>query len=407
MPASVELKRSLNLPLLTLYGLGNILGAGIYVLVGKVAGVAGLYAPIAFGVACFVAAISALTYAELSARFPVSAGEAVYVQEGIGYRRLSIAVGLMISLAGLVSAATLCRGAVGYVQVFLEVPQWLAISGLIVVLGALAVWGIMQAVTAAALITLVEAAGLVLIIAVGAESFTGMPERLPDLVPPMTDAGVWQGILMGAFLAFYAFIGFEDMVNVAEEVKSPQRNMPLGILWALLIATVMYLLVSLVAVLTVEPLALAESDAPLAAVYQQATGREPVIISLIGIFAVVNGALIQIIMASRILYGMGRQGWVSSMLGEVHPVTRTPVKATVLVTVVVWILALGVPLVTLAKSTSFIVLAVFALVNISLWRVKRRDPHPQGVRVFPAWVPVAGFVLCTGLIAFEILSHLK
>jgi len=131
------------------------------------------------------------------------------------------------------------------------------------------------------------------------------------------DPVIWQGILFGAFLAFYAFVGFEDMVNVAEEVRNPVRNVPLAILIALGVTTLLYAAVSLTAVLTVAPQQLAASDAPLATVYQQATGRKPVALSIISIFAVVNGALIQIIMGSRILYGMSRQGWLPALFGRV------------------------------------------------------------------------------------------
>lgn len=402
MPEQVSLKRGISLPLLVFYGAGNILGAGIYVLIGKVAGIAHYHAPLAFVVASLVAAVTALTYAEISARLPYSAGEAVYVQEGLGRRWLSVFVGLLISAAGLVSAATMVHGFVGYLQVFVQLPDWLVITALILALGAVAAWGIAEAVAAAALLTLIEVAGLVLIIAVGAENLVALPERLPDLVPT-ADARAWQGVFVGAFLAFFAFIGFEDMVNVAEEVKQPRRNLPLGILLALAFSTVLYLVVSLVAVMTVSPATLEASAAPLAAVYQQATGREPVLISLISLFAVINGALIQMIMASRVLYGMSRRRWLPAWLGAVNRRTRTPLIATAVVTCVIWLLATWLPLITLAKATSFSILIVFFLVNLALWRIKRRDPHPQGVRVFPVWVPVTGLLLTAGLVMFELL----
>jgi len=165
-PEQVELKRALNLAFLTFYGLGTILGAGIYVLVGKVAGIAGLYAPVAFLVAAVVAAMTALSYAELASRFPRSAGEAIYVQEGFGVRALSIVVGLLLVLSGLVSSATLANGFVGYFEVFVDAPRWLVITLLVAALSALAVWGIAASAIAAAVATLIEIAGLVLIVAV-------------------------------------------------------------------------------------------------------------------------------------------------------------------------------------------------------------------------------------------------
>jgi amino acid transporter len=403
MNQATQLKRGLSLWLILFYGLGNILGAGIYVLVGKVAGGAGLFAPAAFFVASLVAAFTALSYAELVARYPLSAGEAVYVQKGLGLPALSVVVGLLIVLMGAVSAATIARGFVGYLDVLIELPDAVSITLLVAVLGATATWGIVESVRIAALVTLIELLGLGLVLAVAGHNLVSIPERLPELIPPM-DPVIWQGILFGAFLAFYAFIGFEDMVNVAEEVRNPERNLPLAILLALGITTLLYAVVSLTAVLTVAPEQLSASDAPLATVYEHATGRKPVALSIISIFAVVNGALIQIIMGSRILYGMSRQGWLPPLFGRVWSKTRTPVVATIATAGVVLVLALWLPLVTLAKSTSFLVLIVFSLVNLSLLRIKRRDPDPEGLRVIPQWVPAGGIIASLGLLLFQVLA---
>ncbi len=306
--AAAELERALSLPLLTLYGLGTILGAGIYVLVGKVAGYAGLHAPVAFLVAAGLAALTGFFYAELAARHPKSAGEAEYVQEGLRRRALSVLVGFLIVFTGLVSAATIANGFVGYLHVFVPVPSGLAVALLVLALGALAAWGIRESVWAATVITLVEIFGLVFILAVaGGQGLAALPARWPELLPPW-EAAAWHGILLGGFLAFYAFIGFEDMVNVAEEVKDPQRVLPKAILWSIALATLLYLAVALLAVLALPPPALAASGAPLALLYERATGEPPTLISAISLFAVVNGALIQIVMSARVLYGMSREG---------------------------------------------------------------------------------------------------
>ena len=403
MNQASQLKRGLSLWLLVFYGLGNILGAGIYVLVGKVAGTAGLFAPAAFLVASLVAAFTALSYAELVARYPLSAGEAVYVQEGLGLQALSVLVGLLIVLMGAVSAATIARGFVGYLDILIEVADTVAITLLVVILGATAIWGIVESVRIAALVTLVEVLGLILVLAVAGDSLFSIPARLPELIPSL-DPVIWQGILFGAFLAFYAFIGFEDMVNVAEEVTNPVRNVPLAMLLALGITTLLYAAVSLTAVLTVPPAQLAASEAPLATVYAEATGSRPVALSIISIFAVVNGALIQIIMGSRILYGMSRQGWLPALFGRVWHRTQTPVAATVATAGTVLVLALWLPLVTLAKSTNFLVLLVFSLMNLSLLRIKWRDPHPAGLRVLPQWVPAGGIVASLGLLLFQVFA---
>ena len=397
-----KLKRSLGLGLITLYGLGNILGAGIYVLVGKVAGLAGMHAPVAFVLAALVAAPTAFTYGELCARHPVSAGEAVYVQKAFGIRALAMIVGLLIAFAGMVSAATLVRGFVGYFQIFLPWPDAVVIGAVVISLGLIAAWGITESVRLAGALTLLEAAGLVLIIVVAGDGLAKVPTHVPDLMPPMSWLP-WTGIFAGTFLAFFAFIGFEDMVNVAEEVQRPERNIPRGILLALGISTTLYLLVVLAAILTVAPERLADSEAPLALIYEQATGRPPTLISAIGLCAVVNGALIQIIMAARIFYGMSVNGWLPGALSRVHPITKTPLIATVLVCGLVLAFALWFPLIQLAGATSLLVLSVFSLVNLALIRLKATTPAPKGVRPVPLWVPVAGLMASTGILLAQLL----
>jgi len=400
-----SLKRSLSLPLVTFYGLGNILGAGIYVLIGKVVAHAGVFAPVSFMVAFLLACLTAFSYAELVARFPLSAGEAVYVQEGIGHAAVAALVGLLIVFAGIVSAATMLRGFAGYLQVFAPVPEALVTVVLVLLLGGLAAWGISQSVAVAALITVIEIAGLLLIVGVAAPA---MPLVLPEAADfsPLIEPGVWQGILVGGFLAFYAFIGFEDMVNVAEEVRQPRRNLPRAILGALAVAALLYFMVALVAVRSVPGEALAESEAPLAFVYQSVTGREPVIITIISMFAVINGALIQIIMASRVCYGMGCKGWLPQLFARVHDVTRTPLIATLTVALLVLAMALWLPLESLAKATSYSLLLVFSLINLSLWRLQGRGVQPAGIIRVPRWVPACGGAASAAFLLVQLLFDL-
>ena len=398
----IGLKRSLGLTLITLYGLGNILGAGIYVLIGEVVAAAGMAAPLAFVLAAIVAALSAFTYGELAARFPVSAGEAVYVHQAFGLRGLSIAVGLMIAAAGMVSSATLARGFAGYFLVLVELPEALVIVCLVAALGLIAAWGIKSSVRIAATLTIIEAGGLVMIVIVAGGNLDTVPESLPRMFLLEGNAA-FTGVVLGAFLAFFAFIGFEDMVNVAEEVENPARNLPLGILIALGVSTIIYLLVVLAALTSVPVEKLAGSKAPLALVYQHVTGGSPVVISSIGLLAVVNGALVQVIMAARIFYGMSVKGWLPRWLGSVTPRTRTPMTATVVVVVIVAGLALWFPLVNLASATSLLVLTVFGIVNLTLVVLKRRQPRAAGVMPCPMWVPMAGAGASFGLLVAQLL----
>ena len=397
--APAQLRRSLGVGLLTLYGLGNILGAGIYVLVGEVVGQAGLYAPLAFVLAAIVASLSAFSYGELSARYPQSAGEAIYVQEAFNRKSLSIVVGSLIALAGMVSAATLARGFVGYFQTFAALSDVFIIIGLVTLLAFIAAWGITESVRVAAVLTLIEGAGLVLIISVAMPDMAEFGERfsqLPDISPMEV-----QSVLLGAFLAFYAYIGFEDMVNIAEEVKQPEKNLPRAILISLVVSTILYLLVVIVSLTTLTVEQLATSNAPLATVFQHATGRSPWLISVIGGMAILNGALIQIIMAARVFYGMSRRGWLPRTLGRVNAKSRTPVHATALVALTICVLALWFPLIALAKGTSFLLLIIFALVNLALIVIKLRQPTVAHVRPIAMWIPVLGLIASAALVGAQ------
>jgi APA family basic amino acid/polyamine antiporter len=381
------LKRDVGLLLLTLYGLGNIVGAGIYVLVGEVAGAAGLQAPFAFLLAAFVAGASGLSYGELSARYPTSAGEAVFIYKAFNIQALSIGVGLLIMTAGLVSAAAMARGFVGYFNEFFSVPASLVIAVVLVTLGIIAMRGIVESAKIAAVLTIIEIAGLIWVVIVAAPNLTNLADvSISEMVPLSGNA--WKGVMGAAFLAFFAFIGFEDMVNIAEEVKNPQRNMPRGILLAFAVATLLYLLVILVSLMTLDSETLGKSTAPLADVYRAASGKEATFISVIGLIAVLNGGLIQIIMGSRILFGMSRNGWLPKFLSTINPTTQTPIRATIAATAIALIAALTLPLVSLAQITSGLILGVFVMINISLIRIKMRDPTPAGINAVPMAVPI-------------------
>jgi APA family basic amino acid/polyamine antiporter len=396
----IELKRSINLPLLTFYGIGTILGAGVYVLIGQVAGYAGLYTPFSFLVASILAGLSAFSYAELAARFPRSAGEAVYIQESFHRPALSLLIGLMIVSVGTISSATLTHGLLGYLAHFIQWPDALVIVLTIAILGGIVIWGIGESVMIASIMTLFEMLGLIIIIWVARAGLLELPAKFPQMLPPM-ETMAWTGILLGAFVAFYAFIGFEDMVNVAEEVIQPQKNLPRGIIIALVVTTTFYIVVALVSVLAVRPNVLAQQEAPLAYIYQQMTGGEPWLISLIGVASIINGVLIQIVMASRILYGMSRNRWLPNWLGIVHPRTRTPINATLVVMLLVLTFALLLPLLSLAKLTSFISLSIFSLINLALLRIKLRGERSPTINV-PLWVPLCGLVFTLVFLGYQV-----
>lgn len=397
------LKRSLSMPMITLYGLGTTIGAGIYVLIGEVAGSAGMYAPLSFLLAACLASLTVFSFAEFASRLPKSAGEAVFVHAAFPVKLLALFIGLCVMFAGLISSAAISLGFVGYLHEFAAVPDTLAIILLICALGGVAAWGITESVTIAVVATIIEIGGLGVAIWSGYESLGDLPARLPELLPPF-EVSAWSGILAGSVLAFYAFIGFEDMVNVAEEVQEVRRNLPRAIILTLVITTVFYVVLALVAVLSLPLEELAASKAPLATLIERKAPGLSKTISLIAIVAILNGALIQTIMAARVLYGLSNQGWLPAALGKVHHITRTPLLATAIVVVFILIFALWLPLVQLAEITSFLMLFVFAIVNLALWRVKRRDTAPPDAFLVPIWIPATGFIASTSVIALRLAS---
>lgn len=396
-PNATPLLRTLSLAQITFYGIGTILGAGIYVLVGEVANIAGSHMPLAFILAALVVSFSAYSYGHLSRLYPVSAGEPVYIQQAFALKSLSTAVGYAIVFAGIVSAATIARGFSGYFAVFLALPDSLTISVLIILLTGIAAWGVKLSVTVAIATTLLELLGLAFVIYAGADKLPALLSTTNSTLIP-ENLIAWQGIGAGAFLAFYAFIGFEDMVNMAEEVKQPEKNMPRGILLALATACLLYFIVTLCALAAMPLPELAASKAPLVMVVEKNTAIPVVLMTAISIVAVVNGALLQIIMASRVLYGMGKKSMAPRFLAKVHPRRQTPLSATLLVGCLVLSGSLLAPLVTLAQATSGTILCVFTLVNLALLRLNWRDLRRNFVALA---MPACGTLVCIGFLLMQ------
>jgi len=392
-----QLLRSLSLVEISFYGIGTILGAGIYVLLGKVANESGMATPSAFLLSTFIVSFSAYSYAHMSRRFPSSAGEAVYIMEGLNSRQLSALAGIAISLGGIVSAATIARGFTGYFAFFSTLQPWVLIILLVTALTALAAWGVKQSVVMAVITTLLEIAGLALVLVVGSDQIQGKEIPWRQFLPSADHN--FTSVISGAFLAFFAFIGFEDMVKMSEEVKNPERNLPLGIAIALITSTLLYGAVAIIAVLTLPLPDLANSDAPLALIIERNSSIPPEIMAAISIIAIINGALIQIIMVSRVMYGMAGQKMAPQILGAVHPRTRTPLIATLLTGIIVVCFALWLPISTLAKTTSSLILVVFALVNFALLVLNYRE-KTKGIT--GKLVPAIGTCLCVSFLAFQI-----
>lgn len=399
-----QLDRRIGLPLLLFYGLGTILGAGIYVLVGQVAANAGMLAPLAFLVAAVVAGVTALSYCRLVVAFPHSSGDALFVERGLNKAWLGRLVGYLVILTGIVSAATLANGFVGYLVSLVSLPDAAIIAFVVLSMGALAMWGIAESLWIAAVFTGIEIFGLVWVIFLSAPEFSELSMHTQEIWVPGSFQQ-WSGVMAGALLAFYAFVGFEDMVNIVEEVKSPARNMPRGIIFALAIATILYMLIAVAAVLSLPLDSLAQSAAPVRDMVVKDHPDAAKALVVIGLFAIINGVLAQMIMSSRMLYGLADRAQVHRVFALVAEKSRIPWVATLVVVLLILVFALWLPLVTLARLTSSILLVIFLLVNTSLWRLKRQG-EVTPVKGLPN-APLMGVILCATLLVFQLVGLLS
>jgi amino acid transporter len=400
---SPALVRSLTLAHATLYGLGVTIGAGIYVLVGAAAAQGGMHAPLAFIIAAVLMALSAASFAELAGRFPVAAGEAAYARAAFGSHHLALVVGLLVIGIAVVSAAAISIGSAGYLSVFINLPQPLLVAGVVAAMATTAAWGIKQSVTFAGIMTVIEIGGLLLLVIAAIVADVPVVTRLPEIIPHSFSASLVAGLIGTVLLAVFAFIGFESLANVAEEVREPHRTLPRAIFLTLLIATLLYVAVVWIALVAVGPAQLARSPAPLALVFERLTGASPLTMSLIATVATLNGIIVQIIMASRVLYGLASQGDMPAVFSQVYRRTHTPLAATVTVSTPILFLALLVPLHDLAGVTARLTLVVFAIVNLALVVIKWRALSlPTIGFVAPLWVPSAGAATCILLLALDI-----
>ena len=387
------LKRRLGFWLLTIYGVGVMVGAGIYVLVGQVAGETGAWAPLAFVLAGVIAAPTAVSYAELATRIPESAGEAAYMRAATGSAGIAALVGLAVATVGVISAAAVLQGGIGYLRVLVDLPGLALIIVIGVLMGVAAVLGVVESLALVGILTVIEVVGLLIVVGAG---LTGPAVELPKTEVPVS------GLAAASLLAFFAFIGFEDMVNMAEETKNPSRTMPLAIISALALTTIIYVLVAWAATRTVAGTELAASKSPLALVFERATGQGAGFLVAIAVAAALNGVLAQIVMSARVLYGLGRFSAPFRVFHHVHDRFRTPVLATVLVTLLLIALAAVAPLVALAEVTSIILLVLFCTVNLALIILKVRDP--RSAFSVPTAVPAAGLVLSAGALIWGVFA---
>ncbi|MFH9672951.1 APC family permease [Streptomyces sp. NPDC017405] len=395
--ATISLKKALTTPLLYFFILGDVLGAGVYVLVGQVAAESGGAVWVPLLLALLLSLLTAASYAELATKYPRAGGASHYATLAYGPFTGFLA-GFCMLAAGIVSVAALARGFAGdYLTAFVSLPVVLVAAVFLCALALLNARGISESTRANVAATVVEVGGLLLIVGLGAWLFLrgdGDPGRLVRLGTP--DTGAAAGVLGGTVLAYYSFVGFETSVNVAEETRDPRRSYPRALFGALVTAGAVYVLVGIVASAAVPTGRLAGSSGPLLEVVKAAGGVPPKLFSAIALVAVANGALLTGIMSSRLAYGMARDGLLPRFLTRVLPGRRTPWASIAATTVLSFLLALTGDVASLASTLVLLLLVVFFLVNTAVLVQRRDRPERPHFRAYTA-VPVLGALSCVVL----------
>ncbi|MFJ9038859.1 APC family permease [Streptomyces sp. NPDC102406] len=394
---STGLKKTLTTPLLYFFILGDVLGAGVYVLVGQVAAKSGGAVWVPLVLALLLSLLTATSYAELATKYPRAGGASHYATLAYGPFAGFLA-GFCMLAAGIVSVAALARGFAGdYLTAFVSLPVVLVAAVFLAALALLNARGISESTRANVAATLIEVGGLLLVVGLGVWLFLrgdGDASRLVHL--GTADTGAVAGALSGTVLAYYSFVGFETSVNVAEETRDPRRSYPRALFGALITAGAVYALVGIVASAAVPTDTLANSSGPLLEVVKEAGGVPPKVFSAIALVAVANGALLTGIMSSRLAYGMARDGLLPRVLTRVLPRRGTPWAAIGVTTLVSFLLALTGDVETLASTLVLLLLVVFFLVNTAVLVLRRDREAPPHFRAYTV-IPVLGAASCVVL----------
>lgn len=399
---SPSLKRAIGPKLLILFVIGDILGTGIYATTGKVAGKVGGALWLPFLIGFVVALLTAASYVELVGKYPKAAGAALYTQKAFKVPFLTFIVAFMVMCSGLSSASAAARAFSGdYFQEFTDaIPPTLIAIVFIVALAGLALRGVSESVKTNVVLTAVELTGLAVILGIGAWAVLngdGEPSRLTEFEASGTGYALITGVLGATALGFFAFVGFEDSVNMAEETRDPVRTFPRAIFIGVTVTGTIYVLVALVSSLLVDYRTLESSSGPLLEVVKAGGVEFPAkLFALIALFAVTNSALINIMMASRLCYGLANERVLPKAMGKVHPRRRTPVTGIVFVTVLAIGLVSTGEIEGLGDTTSFLLLCVFAVVNVAVL-VLRRDPVDHAHFRTPTVLPVLGAITALAL----------
>jgi amino acid transporter len=402
------LERSVGIVGLTFYGIGTILGAGIFVVIGEVIGRSGALSPLAYALAATVAVTTAISYSEIAARIPSAGGPIDYMDEAFGAGWLAVLIGWTLVVANVVSGATITTGFVSYLGAWVDVPGWIPTVGLIALLTVIASVGMKESAWFMTVTTVIGLATLALIVWINREGLTGSPQAMIGTLGDgggTVDSPIAFALIGAAFLAMYSFIGFGDMAQTAEEVEHVKTTLPRAMILALIAVFVTYIVVSMAVTGTGATGDLAEARAPLVAAVERFgwTGWPFILASL---FVIVNGGLTQIIAAARLLYDLARDGdRAPSVFARVNGRLDTPVLATLACSGVALLLALLIPLGRLAQATSLAILVVFFAVNAALFVLKRRDQPEAVPDIWIGW-PVLGMAFCAAAVVGQVVLWL-
>lgn len=389
-----ELKRHMGLFGTTMYGIGLILGAGIYVLIGQAAGIAGNVVWVSFVFGAVAAVFSGLSYAELSSMFPKSAAEFLFVKNAFRNNFLAFLIGWMTLFTSVISASTVALGFGGYLTGFFGLPIVVSAVSLIALLSLINFIGIRESSWMNVIFTLIEASGLILII------YLGFTYSGTEPVNYFENPSGLSGISLAFVLIFFAFIGFEDIVNIAEETKNPKKILPRAIILAISITATIYILVSLAAIQILNWQELGASLAPLADVAKKILGNNgQIILSIIALFATANTVLIILVAGSRIIYGMATQNSLPLLLSRIHHRTKTPWIAVLGIMITAIIFSFLENIVTVANISVFFIAITFGMINLSVILLRYREPTierpfkiPVNIGRFPLF-PLFGVII--------------
>ncbi|HEV2781693.1 MAG TPA: APC family permease [Actinophytocola sp.] len=409
-----ELKRAIGPKLLFFFVIGDVLGTGIYALTGSVAGRIGGALWVPFLVAFVVAFLTAFSYLELSGKYPRAAGAALYTNRAFRVPFLTFLVAFAVMCSGITSASAAARAfGATYLPASFNITVSATVIAIVAVLfvlmlAAINFIGVSESVKANVVLTCIELSGLLIIIAIGIFAVAGGKGEASRLTEIDTaNQSMLLAITAAASLAFFAMVGFEDSVNMAEECQDPPRIFPRALLMGLGAAALIYILVAITSSLLIpaDQLAAARSNALLQVITVGAPGFPLRLFAFIGLFAVINSALINMLMASRLLYGMANERILPRAFGTVHPFRRTPWVAILVTTAIAAVLvatagADGVS--KLGGTTALLLLVVFTVVNVAVL-VLRRETVSHKHFVAPTWAPILAAVLC-GYLAIPVLS---